>query len=93
MAQEIHLFTLVSPQGDRHKVFYWDSYGVVCPTLATTNGNYRFLVYCVHDRYSVEAGEISPPDSTEWGLLDSIRPWLSQKKGRDLPRLPMASWS
>ena len=66
MSEEIHLFSLVDSAGVEHKVFYWGKYGVTCPTLATTNGSYRFLVYCVHDRFEVKPAEIAPPDSSEW---------------------------
>lgn len=90
--REVHLFTLVRNE-TKYKVLWWEGYGVVCPSLVTTNGSYRFLVACTHDRYEIEGAEITPPDCTEWGLLDSMRTWLAATTKRDLPRLPMASWS
>ena len=37
------LMTLVSPMGRRHEVMQWKDYGVVVPSLWTTNGNIRFV--------------------------------------------------
>jgi len=33
-----HVFTLVDPLGRPHRIMRWGSYGVVCPTMVTTNG-------------------------------------------------------
>jgi alpha-D-ribose 1-methylphosphonate 5-phosphate C-P lyase len=85
----VHLFTLVSSAGVRYPVYYVPDYGVICPDLATTNGNYRYLVSCVRDRYGIEPAEIAPFDCTEWGLLDAIRPWLEGVTGRVYARLGM----
>lgn len=59
-ADEKHLFTLVHKvTGDRHPVYLWKGYGVVCPTLWTTNGYLDYSARLITDalkdkRFQVE---------------------------------------
>jgi hypothetical protein len=50
---EIHFLTLRGPTGKAHKVEMWGSYGLVAPTLWTTNGNIRFLAERIWENLSV----------------------------------------
>lgn len=51
---EKHLFTLVNRNtGDRHKVYLWKGYGVVCPTMWTTNGYLDLAARLITDELKI----------------------------------------
>lgn len=47
MRDEQVLFMLQDGLGRAHLVYYWEHYGVVCPTLYTTNGSIRLAAECI----------------------------------------------
>jgi hypothetical protein len=47
MLSERLLFTLRDQLGRAHPVYYWQHYGVVCPSLYTTNGSIRLAAECI----------------------------------------------
>lgn len=71
---------------EEHHVEHWSGYGVVCPSLATTNGSYRYLVHVVRSYLDWESGydvelvpsALAPASLVEQDLLDSIRVWLDE---------------
>ncbi len=47
MHKSVLIGTLVSPTGKRHPVEAWENYGVVCPSMVTSNGDARVVARCV----------------------------------------------
>ncbi len=62
--EEKRLFT-IAVHGTRHKVLHWTGYGVVCPSLATTNGSYKFLLKCMRPWFVVEPGLLNVSEQSE----------------------------
>lgn len=62
MRHEVHLFTIVEvPEGMRHPVLHWPGYGIVSPSLVTTNGDWRLIVdSCRRGEWAIEPALLTP---------------------------------
>lgn len=82
------LFTLISTDSTpprEHRVMWWPHYGVVCPSLVTTNGSAgTFLMAVVGRNYAIRPGLLAPKDDAEMQAL--LVPWVVAKRERERVR-------
>lgn len=99
---ERHLFTLVTRfNGVEHKVYMWKGYGVVCPTLWTTNGDMRDAARQISDsirmgRCTVTESKLKPGfDFMDYVVLKAEfermhREWLNPPQPKPEPEPPQS---
>lgn len=64
--------------GYRHEVWAWPGYGVVCPTLVTTNGSARLLAQCIDSYVPSVAAEPAPDVDLAEHLIAAYRTALRE---------------
>jgi hypothetical protein len=72
MLKETHILTLRSSLGRAHKVVQWGDYGIVVPTLWTTNGNIAFTAQQIWEALSSYTLEDSALPATAFQSQEAL---------------------